>query len=554
MTQHAAPSGYGLRVFISLLVIIGLCTVFLSYTSHPGIKNSPSDSCACSNETIVFGPNVPGDGNQLSFQEAVDCFAWAEFVALNWPAGPSVNQRGFGDPRDLLPVQWETYMPKEVLYPKDGQAPPPWGSTVVPQTYTGQIRALGLPATTKVLHFISKFEDADLKPFIQRTTMKNARSNAGSNASSGQAFPFDDPSWLGAQNGTNVWYEVLLNKDIYDYVVKTHFYDARVQWDSAKKGSPIFFPFGVFNGAVGAIELKAAWMEVTDSANPKWNRFKLSSAQVIDATTGQLRSVTVALVGLHILHKTQSQKSWVWSTFEQVDNVPGSPGGTTTDYSFYSAQCVPKTFTVPTGCTASTSTNPVTVGCKPPNTPPPYELCKGGPGPVPIQATRLLGLSQTSKDVNKRMQEQIKNRNRKSVWQYYELVNALWSNIPQQPQTDTMSTPFPMNIYNLSPSPITSPVSNTTMETYIQDSTCTGCHVYAGNARIPGTGASKFFADFSFAIGSASPSKGAMASGRSGASGSGRSKGGTALVGSGSASEAFNQMKQRSARKNSDQP
>jgi hypothetical protein len=516
MLKFNTPGRKVLKVWLCLALFIGLGSVVLSYGCHTepsGSADHPDqavgktlpDSCPCGDLTVVFGPQVPGDASIFANQENADCFAWSEFISLNWP---STSGRGFGDPGDLLPVQWETYMPKEVLYPKDGQAPPAWGSTAIPETYTGQIRALGLPATTKVLHFISKFEDEDLKPFIQRTRAARSRMALNANRkndSVSQAFPFDEPSWLGAQNGTNVWYEVLLNKDIYDYVVKTHFYDARVQLDSAKKGSPVFFPFGVFNGAVGAIELKAAWMEVTDSTNPKWNRFKLSRAEVIDPSTGQLRTVRVALVGLHILHKTQLQQSWVWSTFEQVDNVPNDPGGSK-DNNFHSDNCKPNTFSVPPGCLASNAKNPVTVSCSP-NTPPPYYLCDKGPGPVPIQATRLLPLSLTSKNVNQRMQDTIQARYPNSVFRYYELVNVLWSTTPQQPQTDTMPTPFPMIIAYLRPSPSSSPVANTTMETYIQDSTCTGCHVYSSIAKVPGTNASRYFGDFSFAIGSASASK-----------------------------------------------
>ena len=32
--------------------------------------------------------------------------------------------------------------------------------------------------------------------------------------------------------------------------------------------------------------------------------------------------MTVGLVGLHIVQRTPSRPQWIWSTFEQVDNVP----------------------------------------------------------------------------------------------------------------------------------------------------------------------------------------------------------------------------------------
>jgi len=91
---------------------------------------------------------------------------------------------------------------------------------------------------------------------------------------------------------------------------------------------------GVYNGVTGAIELKAAWMEVNDLQNPKWKRYKLSTATVLDPTTGKLRNTTVALVGLHVLHKTAKQPTWVWATFEHIDNVPDSGSTATGQYNF----------------------------------------------------------------------------------------------------------------------------------------------------------------------------------------------------------------------------
>ena len=39
---------------------------------------------------------------------------------------------------------------------------------------------------------------------------------------------------------------------------------------------------------------------------------------------------TMGLVGLHIVSKTPARPQWIWSTFEQVDNVPVVTGATPT--------------------------------------------------------------------------------------------------------------------------------------------------------------------------------------------------------------------------------
>jgi hypothetical protein len=103
-----------------------------------------------------------------------------------------------------------------------------------------------------------------------------------------QAEPFNKPSWLGAQNNTNLWYEIMLNKDYYDYIVKKGFYNAQVQHDTIKLNQPINFPQGEYQGVVGAIELKAAWLEVPDPQSAKWKRYKLSNATVLDPITKNL--------------------------------------------------------------------------------------------------------------------------------------------------------------------------------------------------------------------------------------------------------------------------
>lgn len=302
---------------------------------------------------------------------------------------------------------------------------------------------------------------------------------------------------MGAQNGTNVWYEVLLNKDIYDFVVANKYYNAINQYDAVKKGKPINFPMGVYNGVTGAIELKAAWMEVNDLQNPKWKRYKLSPATVLDPTTGKLRNTTVALVGLHVLHKTAKQPTWVWATFEHVDNVPDSGSTATGQYNFFNNSCTPQTVTVPQTCMKKGTSSPAIISCQP-NIPPPYYLCKGGAGPKPIQVNRLTPIDAIATSTNKTMQSQIVQRYPNSVWQYYELVNVIWSTNPQPDPTTPIPSPRQLNPQYMQP---TIPVANSTMESYIQKTTCTGCHKGSTIAPTPSDNRPDTFADFSFAIG-----------------------------------------------------
>jgi hypothetical protein len=96
------------------------------------------------------------------------------------------------------------------------------------------------------------------------------------------------------------------------------------------------------------------------------------------------------------------------------------------------------------------------------------------------------------------MQSQIVQRYPNSVWQYYELVNVIWSTNPQPDPTTPIPSPRQLNPQYMQP---TIPVANSTMESYIQKTTCTGCHKGSTIAPTPSDNRPDTFADFSFAIG-----------------------------------------------------
>lgn len=450
---------------------------------HPSASMAATCNCYSAsplyNVVISFNNQVPGDLPAFNNQSQADCFAWQEFIALNWPVNPSGY---FGAPGDYSPVTWETYMPKSVLFQPGGVKPSPWGTLVSPQ-FAARFKTQKLllnPTKTKLLTFNAKFADAD--------------SIAGMDPD--QAAPFNKPSWLGAQNKTNVWYEIMLNKDYYDFVIKKGYYNAITQHDSIKNGVPINFPQGVYNEAVGAIKLKAAWMEVDNYNSPKWQRYKVSKAVVFDSTSGKLRTVLVALVGLHILHKTQNQPTWVWATFEHTDNVPDIPGETPPPYgyNFYNANCSPQQVSLKGGGTA-------TVSCTP-NTSPPYYLSQAWP--VPIQITRVNAIdAEDAVPINDSMQNNIRKFYPKSVFQYYQLVDVIWSQLLQPDRTTPIQAPFPLNTSSMQSGDVI--VANTTLESYVQNTnTCFSCHKYSTIAPYPADSANNnIFGDFSFAISAA---------------------------------------------------
>ena len=439
-----------------------------------------SNSCECKlpkaidGITVKFNSTVPGDINNFT-QANANCFAWQQFIALNWPKGPNTN---FGDPGDLKLVQWETYMPKDVLFQPNAAPPPPWGTTLIADHHTELMKKSRInlnPKDSKLLFHPSKF----------------GKSNAITGLDIHQAAPQKGPNWLGAQNNTNVWYEIMINEDHYNFINNNGYYDAAVQHDSVNLGVPINFPKGSVNGPVGAIELKAAWMEIDDPSNNKWSRYKLSNAAVQDPTSGQLRKTIVALVGFHILHKTENQPTWVWSTFEQIDNVPGNsspPDG----YNFHNNNCTNRTVNLADGSSVEVVCNE--------NQSPPYSLTQAPP--VPTQISRHNPIDATAVTINKLIQENIKKFYPNSVWQYYQLVDVIWS---AQIQPDpSQPIPSPRNINVSAMTSGANVVANTTLESYAQTTTCFQCHKYSTIAPFPPDAANNnVFGDFSFVIGAA---------------------------------------------------
>ena len=462
-------------------VWLSLTTLKIDNTNYIKISKG-NNTCNCYSSSslydivINFNNQVPGDLATFGNQSQADCFAWQEFISLNWPTDGSTD---FGQPGDYDPVTWETYMPKEVLFQAGGVKPPAWGTLVSP-AFASKFKTQRLiynTKKTKLLTFSAKFADTD--------TINSM--------SPSQAAPFNAPNWLGAQNKTNVWYEIMLNQDYYNFVVTNGYYNAINQHNSVKNGVPINFPKGVYNGSVGAIELKAAWMEVTDLQSPKWNRYKLSKAVVMDALTGQLRNTTVALVGLHILHKTTNQPTWVWATFEHIDNVPNTTSETPPPYgyNFYNPNCTPQQVSLKNG------TN-VSVTCTA-NTSPPYYLTDANP--VPIQITRVNSIdTEDAAPINSKMQNSIKGFYPNSVFQYYQLVDVIWSQIVQPDPTTPIKAPRTLNPSSMQSGKTI--VANSTMESYVQNTnTCTSCHVYSTIAPYPRDSINNnIFGDFSFAI------------------------------------------------------
>jgi len=277
------------------------------------------------------------------------------------------------------------------------------------------------------------------------------------------------------QHKNYVFYEVRYNRAYYDFVrgqdgdPSSWLY--LVKNLAARQKPAVQMPASSPDGGTGAIMLKAAWRIKTDQDDA--SRFYTTEALVLDPVTKKCSPQTVMLVGLHIAQKLKESPQWVWSTFEQVDNVPGD-----------TAQAPPQGYSFNNG-----TNTPATSGGyanRPPKKAPDVQPLDER---QPVQVTRLNPIPDTpsgasTRDINARYQQLLSG----TVWQYYQLVITQWPATPERFKTFDEGGIYPQDSGGAFPA---KGAINTTMETYFQSeadalgaggNSCMSCHYKAGKS------------------------------------------------------------------------
>ncbi len=377
-------------------------------------------------------------------QREFDLYSWQMFLALNWPtnnegaAAPSLTDTTFGPPH------WTLWHNSSSIFQADGAPPQACGQ---PQA----LRALALhrDLTEPVSRGLAPFSaDATAGVDVRKTRFLGVISAVGElNASKlteiGQAFtgPLID------QNGEFVFYEIMLDPNEVNYVCDNKLYNINGQVAFSQGGGTVNMPVGTPNRDwSGAFELKFAW-KVLKAGVDDFSRFYTTPAVVIDqGPDGKpvQRKVMVGLVGMHIGHKSTTSPQWIWSTFEQVDNIDvDSVAHPTLHPSFSDPNC------------------PIcTVDQQP-------QKVKGVYPRIPTQAWRAIPIPADKQALNSQADAALARMG--SVWQYYQLIDTQWPTVP------TPKTPSPWdggladavtNKPGGRPTPVF--LTNITMETYFQ--------------------------------------------------------------------------------------
>jgi hypothetical protein len=378
-----------------------------------------------------------------------DSFSWQEFIALNWPAAksPRGTPNQPNDPDTFLKaangtqVVWGTYKPDYELFSLPAsQRPSDWNAANAP---------VGL----------CKNAQPGQKVFV--------RYSKGDSVLEVQNQAFSYP--LIDQNKNYAVYEIAFNQAQYNFIRGAD--SDPTSWLYLVKNlaakEPIMMPASSAPANQGALMVKAAW-RILDPKKDKASRFYAVTAAVYDPQTQKCAPQKVGLVGFHVVQKLAAFQEWIWSTFEQVDNVPGTtPGTTSGPYSFNNGTAKPETV----GGYADR---------------PPYQAPKLQPKSQrkPVQVTRLNAIPDSTAALNKTYQALMG----KTVWQYYQLVFTQWPTHPSQFKTMEAGGIYPQDSGAAFP---VNGVTNAVMETYFQSqndaagaggNSCMSCHYRAGQA------------------------------------------------------------------------
>lgn len=401
------------------------------------------------NRAVPLSPTIPADVDPAIRDDLVARGAlqlahrlfeqqqWAAFVALNWPVDEAGAPRpALGDAGRPAWTDWiETYQ----VFKPDGAEPDPWDGATrsLPLADSVQVPipddSLPVPLPTvdsrdaRVLHNLSSIQKLNVADEVD------------------QAFSFS----VFDQNGNPAYYESLLNRVEYDYIVGNRLYEAGGLADYVAKAGKLTFPAGRFAGNVaGAIELKLAW-RVLDPAKDDFSRYLTQPAYVATGP-GQpaWTPVTVGLVGFHIAQKTETSPQWIWSTFEHVDNVAVDRLETITTADGETKPLRPS-FADPDceWCAVNTTTAP------------------GADGVRRTQVARLMPIAKQTAALNAQMQAALAAEG--SKLRFYEMVGTQWPTDPAAPPESGAA--FPGAVANLAGGkPLTVYLANSVMETFSQ--------------------------------------------------------------------------------------
>jgi hypothetical protein len=392
-----------------------------------------------------------------------DDFSWRSFVALIWPAAN--GQRGVPDTsKTNFPVDgplvfetykadWESFPPP--TSPNPPPAPSPWSSFAGTANPCGSSVNVGWGDV--VLGSYTKFGNLGLADF--------GPSFVGPVISSGFAQSAAHQHYLN--------FQASYNKTEHDQIIANKWYL------QSKLGNVTFCSKGATVGgqqcpAENSVDLKSAWMDMEGVPANLRSRYYIKKAWVLDPASEpsnpKCTQRDMGLVGLHIVSKTPTRPQWIWSTFEQIDNVPAVTGATPTTNTV---------FNLNDGKGGAMPDNdpyclPQNTGCGNPSPPAPMPADASQAQRFNVTRGQTIGTApDNTPATNSAYQKLLAQAAPNSPWQYYQLVMTQWptpGNMPKNPGRPDFTIPGSKKT-----TPVLSSFANVTMETFDQTNITSGC-------------------------------------------------------------------------------
>jgi len=252
---------------------------------------APSQQISAPIPSLSYLTKLVGS-SELSAKAATDDpiqYGWDLFFYTNWRALPGPSNRGVPDPSKAFgetggPVVWETWKNTPEVYLPTGGTPPPW-TTAAPVPAGAPSGPVSPPDSGDLWQQMT--DDAQVDGFNLLDT-----------------------------NDQKILYEILMDRDTFNYIGAGTLYNVQGQmrWASTK---------GALNFPWSAMEVKASWrwIDPNDVACPASTYFTTNAWYWIKDNNGnpvRIRTGLMGLTGLHIISK--ALPNWVWITFENVNN------------------------------------------------------------------------------------------------------------------------------------------------------------------------------------------------------------------------------------------
>jgi len=447
-SRSPAPSTYfGNR---RILIVFSLIIFGIGFLTHCGPTSESTTNKKVDSDILISDIQSPSDtlfitdtawkvphdvSSTKPSQAVLARFAWKEFIALNWPSSYKVDGKR-GNPNTSktaldfvqvgqdpnLPLVWQTYMHRVELFPDDTanfsmsfDVPPHY----VYKDPIPNIDNPGVFLTSQDTIFSNLDETSEINLCTVFTTGDATAPGATTNPPTSSFLPGAPRRVIYEAKANRVFYQYIKDKVLYDTITKkalSDYTNRRISnatsvdtlggiYPCPSNDSLICFPHGVADvgGSEGSIEVKASWRQLSEA---EYNSGRFLTAPILYYRQGTLSNlgdskvyyqvisgkVTASerpfgLVGLHIIHKTKNVPTYVFATFEQVDNL---------------------VYTMPQNDLFLYNRNWNVVVDK---------------SKISIR-NRIHGISSTTMAVNSQVQRQVRDLDTTSVWQYYQLIGT----------------------------------------------------------------------------------------------------------------------------------